>query len=192
MSSTAALHSAAASPAAAQRYPGKTLPLIGIVTGWCLMLVAASAVHAPWAVRRGALFLHLASLVAGFGAVIVADLHGVLWLTGRRRLNQILDVTHALHPVIWCGLVGLTVSGIFLNPNLALPRTAIKLVLVLAAAVNGLWAGRLSKELGARAVDVPAGHVDGPLLAKVMVSGAVSQAAWWGATLIGFLATTSH
>jgi hypothetical protein len=37
-----------------------------------------------------------------------------------------------------------------------------------------------------------AGDVDQRLLLKVMGAGAISQAAWWGATIIGFLATTSR
>ena len=47
------------------------------------MIAVASIAHASWPVRRGALFLHLAALVAGFGAVLVVDLHAVLWLVGR-------------------------------------------------------------------------------------------------------------
>ncbi len=161
-----------------------------IVSLWALAIAAAAVLHEPWAVRRAALFLHLASLVAGFGAVLVADFQGVLWLRGRRRLADMLLVTEALHPVIWGGLVGLVVSGVLLRPNLTLPRTLIKLALVLVVALNGLWATRLSDRLRRQQAQVP-DDVDQRLLAQVMVSGAISQAGWWIATLIGFLATTS-
>jgi hypothetical protein len=154
-------------------------------------IAVAGALHAPWAVRRGALFLHLAALVAGFGSVLVADLHGVLWLIGRRRLGDLVQVTSALQGLIWPALVALVASGMLLGPNLLLPRTMIKLVLVLVAALNGMWAHGLSRQLGSHPAETTAHSVDQRLLLRVMASGMVSQAAWWGATLIGFLATTS-
>jgi hypothetical protein len=163
------------------------------VTGvWALAIAAASTIHSPWALHRGALFLHLAALVAGFGAVLVVDLHGVLWLIGRRRLGDLLLITSALQPLIWGGLIALVASGLFLSPNLALPRTQIKLVLVLVATLNGMWAHGLSRQLAAHPAETTAHRVDQNLLLKVMGAGAISQGAWWGATLIGFLATTSR
>ncbi len=87
-----------------------------VVCLWGAAIAAAAVVKEPWAVRRAALFLHLASLVVGFGAVLVADFQGVLWLLGRRRLADMLLVTEALHSVIWGGLVGLVVSGVLLRP----------------------------------------------------------------------------
>jgi hypothetical protein len=143
-------------------------------------------------VHRAALFVHLASLVAGFGAVLVADVHGVLWLLGRRRLDQLVDVTHALHGMIWGGLVGLTVSGVFLNPSVALFRTHIKLVLVLVAGLNGLWVAKLARRLADHRDASHPRAVHPRLVMSVMVSGAISQLAWWGSTLVGFLSTTSR
>lgn len=166
-------------------------PVPFVVGAWASIVAAAATIEVPWPVQRGALFLHLASLVAGFGAVIVADVHGVLWLTGRRTLGDVVRVTDALHPLIRGGLAGLVASGLFLDPALDLPRTWLKLALVLAAAINGLWATHLSRRLGALDLSQPVAATEPALLAKVMVCGAVSQAAWWGATLVGFLATTS-
>src|SRR5947209_9068576 len=176
----------------------QTLPSRGtkapwlIVGIWTAVIVIAATLHASWPVRRGALFLHLAALIAGFGGVLIVDLHGVLWLIGRRRLGELLQVTAVLHPVIWGGLIVLVGSGVLLGPNLLLPRTEIKLVLVLVAALNGMWAHHLSMRLKEHPPGATAGAVDQRLLVKVMSAGAISQAAWWGATLIGFLATTSH
>lgn len=163
-----------------------------MVSVWAAVIAVASILHPPWALHRGALFLHLAALVAGFGAVLVVDLHGVLWLIGRRRLGDLLLVTAALQPLIWGGLIVLVASGLFLRPNLALPRTQIKLALVLVATLNGMWAHGLSRQLEAHPAPTTAHRVDQTLLLKVMGAGAISQAAWWGATLIGFLATTSR
>jgi hypothetical protein len=163
-----------------------------VVAAWAVVVLAASVIHAPWPLHRAALFIHLAALLAGFGAVLAVDLHGVLWLIGRRRLGDLLQITSALQPLIWGGLVGLVASGLLLRPNLLLPRTMIKLVLVLVATLNGMWAHHLSGRLKDHPVDATAGAVDQRLLLKIMGAGAISQAAWWGATLIGFLATTSR
>jgi len=159
---------------------------------WAGAVVFATRVDPPWYVHRAALFVHLVSLVAGFGAVLVADVHGVLWLLGRRRLDQLLSVTHALHAMIWTGLLGLTLSGVLLHPNVLLPRTEIKLALVLVAGLNGLWVGALSRRLARQSAARQPGELDHRLVIAVMTSGAISQAAWWGATLVGFLATTSR
>jgi len=93
---------------------------------------------------------------------------------------------------MWPRLLVLVASGMLLGPNLLLTRTVIKLVLVLVAALNGMWAHGLSRQLAAHPEDETARPVDQRLLLKVMAAGAISQTAWWGATLIGFLATTSR
>lgn len=173
--------------------PGDWTRRLWLVVGvWAAVVVIAAVVQVPWAVHRGALFLHLSGLVAGFGAVLGVDLHGVLWLIGRRRVRDLVLVSASLQPVIWGGLIALVASGLFLHPNLTVPRTQIKLVLVLVATVNGMWAHHLSGELAQQSPAATAADVDQRLLLKVMGSGAISQAAWWGATLIGFLATTSR
>jgi hypothetical protein len=163
-----------------------------VVVAWVVAVALASVTHEPWPIRRGALFLHLGALIVGFGAVLVVDLHGVLWLIGQRRLGDLVKLSAALHPAIWGGLLVLVGSGLLLGPNLALPRTQIKLILVLVAALNGMWADHLSARLRAQPAGLTAAEVDQRLLLKVMGAGAISQTAWWGATLIGFLATTSH
>lgn len=60
------------------------------------------------------------------------------------------------------------------------------------ATLNGMWAHGLSKQLEIHPAATTAHRVDQCLLLKVMGAGAISQTAWWGATLIGFLATTSR
>jgi hypothetical protein len=179
-------------PSPAVTAPARTNLVWRILAVWFLVVALASIVEPSWAVRRGALFLHLGALIAGFGAVLVVDLHGVLWLIGRRRLADLLTVSSALHPVIWGGLVVLVASGLLLNPDITLLRTQIKLVLVLVATLNGVWAHGLTRQLESQPHQAAAGAVDQRLLARVMCAGAISQTAWWGATLIGFLATTSR
>ena len=84
------------------------------------------AVHlrADAALHTAALFVHLASLVLGFGAVLAVDYYGALWLGGRKTLRQVLDFTASLHTLVWAGLIGLIGSGALLHPDLGSPLTA--------------------------------------------------------------------
>lgn len=166
----------------------QTLMALGLIAA---VVVAGSMLNFAWPIKRAALFVHLASLIIGFGAVIVADVHGILWFLGRRTRTQMSNVIEALHPLIWAGLVGLIVSGLLLHPSIALPRTLIKMSLVAIATANGIWASSLSNQLNATSGELPEA-VNNQLIIKSLVSGAISQTAWWGATIIGFMATTSH
>lgn len=154
--------------------------------GVCLSLAACAWVSAHLRVdptlHTAALFVHLASLVLGFGAVLAADYHALLWLTGRCSLAEALDGTHRLHVPIWAGLAGLVASGVLLHPDLGAPLTRIKLALVLGLTLNGLQAGLLARRMRARR--------DGAVAPRLLVRGAgtavVSQVCWWGAVVIGF------
>ncbi|WP_371502579.1 hypothetical protein OG871_36015 [Kitasatospora sp. NBC_00374] len=134
------------------------------------------------ALHTAALFVHLASLTLGFGAVLGADYHGLLWMTRRCTLHETLATTSRLHVPIWAGLGGLVASGVMLEPDLASSITRIKLALVLVLTVNGLQAGLLNRRM--------AQHGPTPLTTRLLVWGAttalVSQVCWWGAVVIGF------
>ncbi|MFC7450424.1 hypothetical protein [Rhodococcus daqingensis] len=129
-----------------------------------------------------ALFVHLASLVLGFGAVLVADYLVVVWLSGRCTLAEAIGGAGRLHLPIWAGLAGLVASGALLEPNLASGLTRIKMVLVLVLTVNGLQALVLSRRITQQ--------VSAPLTRRLIVWGAstatISQVCWWGAVGIGF------
>ncbi|MFF4352535.1 hypothetical protein [Streptomyces sp. NPDC001530] len=131
-----------------------------------------------------ALFIHLASLVLGFGAVLVADYYGLLWMTGRSTLSDTLVGTARLHVPIWTGLAGLIASGVMLHPDMTASLTRTKLALVLILTLNGLQAGLLHRRMAEQASSAP-------LPRRMLVWGAftalVSQLCWWGAVVIGFL-----
>lgn len=166
-----------------------------------LLLAAAGAVSAVWGaalwlslhvetdqtLRAVALFVHLAALAAGFGAVLVVDWGGVLWMLGKRRLTDVLSLAHTCHAVIWFGLAALTVSGALLHPDLTTLRTQVKLGVVLGLALNGIQAHALQQRL--EAVNGSPGR---GLLLRSTVSASISQAGWWTATVIGFLTHQSH
>ncbi|MFC4071436.1 hypothetical protein [Actinoplanes subglobosus] len=123
-----------------------------------------------------ALFVHLSSMVIGFGAVLTVDWFGLLWLTGRRTLADVLRVAQGTHVPIWAGFTGLLASGALLG----LPAGP-KALAVLVIGVNGVYAGVLLRELSRHAT---------PPLTLVVRSGAatlISQIAWWTAVVLGHL-----
>lgn len=130
-----------------------------------------------------ALFGHLACLILGFGAVLVADYFGLLWIVRRCTLGEAIASTTRLHLPIWIGLAGLTISGTMLKPELTSPITQLKLGLVGVLTVNGMQSGLLTRHMKR--------HSSGPLPPRVIAWGTTtvltSQVSWWGATAIGFL-----
>ncbi|MFI1172637.1 hypothetical protein [Streptomyces melanogenes] len=186
----------AADATASPHRPGREAELLQLPQ-WCRTAAASLAVCAGWAattwialhlqadatLHTAALFVHLASLVLGFGAVLAVDYYGALWLMGRKTLREVLDFTAPLHVPVWVGLGGLLFSGAFLHPDLGSPLTCVKLGLVLVLALNGVQASALHRRLAT----VNGESVRPALLIRSAVTAAVSQAAWWGAVTIGFL-----
>lgn len=141
--------------------------------------------HADPALHAAALFVHLAALVLGFGAVLAADYHGLLWITGRCTMREVVAVTGRLHLPIWAGLAGLVASGVILHPDLTAPLTRVKLGLVLVLTLNGLQAGLLGRHAAKTTPVAPR------ILAWGGATALISQACWWSAMVIGFSNTQS-
>lgn len=142
----------------------------------------ADHLHPDEILCEAALFMHLASMVLGFGAVLAVDWVGLQWVLGRRSMSEVVCTADHVQAPIWTGLVGLVLSGILLEPDATNRLTQVKLGLVLMVTWNGLLASRLHRRF-VRAIDRPPRL----LVAVAAVSAAVSQAGWWGAMLIGFL-----
>ncbi|MFF4298546.1 hypothetical protein ACFY0N_33385 [Streptomyces vinaceus] len=162
---------------------GTAAASLTVCVGWAATTWIALHLRADTTLHTAALFVHLASLVLGFGAVLAIDYYGALWLTGRKTLREVLDFTAPLHLPVWAGLGGLLFSGAFLHPDLSSPLTCVKLGLVLVLSLNGVQASALHRRLAA----VGSGPVSRSLLIRGAVTASVSQAAWWGAVAIGFL-----
>jgi hypothetical protein len=148
---------------------------------WAAAIWTAGHLHTDPLLHQVALFAHLAFLVIGFGAVLTLDWFGALWLLGKRSLSEVLRMSAGAHLMIWLGLAGLTASGTLLNPALH-QLTWIKLGAVLAIALNGINAHQLQSALQA--------DLSGPsrrVLLRAALTGAISQAGWWTACLIGYL-----
>ncbi|HEY3463594.1 MAG TPA: hypothetical protein VGL47_00550 [Amycolatopsis sp.] len=129
-----------------------------------------------------ALFTHLASLVVGLGAVLVADWFFALWAFRRTTFAEAVRSSSRLHLLVWAGLTGLVASGALLEADLGSPATVVKLGLVAALTVNGVHVMGLGKRMAGVEGPVPAG-----LLIRGGLATAVSQLCWWGAVVIGFL-----
>ena len=187
---TAALDTAAPRAGAPAARPGNpplpgwfVVPVAGAVCGlWAGAVWVSEHVRPDPALHEVALFLHLAALVAGFGAVLVVDWIGVLWLLGRRTFADVTRTAGAVHVLIWASIAALTASGALLAPDMTSALTRVKLALVLVIALNGLHAHALQPRLAAYGSARPP-HA---LLARSAATALVSQACWWAAMAIGF------
>lgn len=144
---------------------------------------AADHLQPDHALLTGALFVHLAALVVGFGAVLAVDWVALLWLLGRRSLDELMTVAVAAQLPIWLGLVGLVLSGALCRPDLSSGLTWIKLGLVLLVTLNGLHV----YAIGERLLGLSGGAVPASLLRRAGSAAALSQVGWWGAMIIGFV-----
>ena len=95
------------------------------------------------------LFLHLTFLIVGFGAVLVIDFLGIVWIRGKISKRIFAHVTRYTRKLIWLGWIGLVCSGVGLIilkgyiDNL----TKLKLFFVLMIGVNGVILGSIQKSL---------------------------------------------
>jgi hypothetical protein len=137
-------------------------------------------------VRGGAVIVHVLSLVIAFGAVVVIDWHGLLWLTGTRGLRELTRLAAAAGPLIWMGLAGLLASGAFLEPDMSSPTTWTKLTLVLAVGLNGALTSTINRSLSDLPRATGLSVLPPGLRARLVTATVVSQLGWWGAIIIGF------
>lgn len=144
-------------------------------------------VPVDYPLRPVALALHIISLVIAFGAVLVIDWHGLLWLFGRRGLTESTRLAAAAGPLIWGGLFGLIASGALLHPNISSPLTVVKMLLVLMVAWNGAAMSTLRRRMAQlppyiKPTDLPVRD-----WGMLMTATVISQIGWWGAIIIGFI-----
>lgn len=132
------------------------------------------------------LFLHLISLIVGFGAVIMIDFSGLLWTFKRIKLsflNRVADITQRL---IWLGWFGLVISGLvlILHKGFVDNLTWIKLMFVAMLGVNGIFLHIIKKQIDKVSDEQPM-----PVLVRFRITMAsiTSQLGWWGAFSIGFV-----
>jgi hypothetical protein len=146
------------------------------------MVLLSTLFNAPPWLRIVALFVHLISLVVGFGSVLAVDWYGLLSLSGRVTIGDVLLTAERMTPLIWLGLAGLTASGVVLKPDLGSWLVVVKLCCVLGVGMVGVLALSTSR-LMERQMPAPARSV----VRRGMILAGASQTFWWTAVIIGFI-----
>lgn len=132
---------------------------------------------------------HLAAVIIGLGAAILLESKALRWAMGSAQVSDILMIERIASPLAWVGIVGLLSTGAFLQPNLASPLTAIKMLAVAVAALNGVALTRMTREMRRLPADIAFRRVPQRLRAWCIGSSIVSQMAWWTAVIVGMLNT---
>ncbi len=132
------------------------------------------------------LFFHLASLILGFGSVLVTDLYGMLWIRDRVRFRELVNVSGVTGKFVWVGWAGMVVTGI---PLILLKGEVddlmiLKFVAVGLIGINGIPLHMLQRRLQAFQTG---DEVPKVFMFRLGLSLFVSQLGWWSAILIGFL-----
>jgi hypothetical protein len=157
--------------------------LLGVVILTIVSLIFISTlVNPPHWLQLVALFVHLISLVVGFGSVLAVDWYGLLSLSRRVTIGDILLTAERMTPLIWIGLAGLTASGALLKPDLSSWLVVVKLCCVLGVGIVGVLSLATSR-LMERQMPTPARS----LIHRGMVLAGASQLFWWTAVVIGFV-----
>lgn len=166
--------------------------IVLIVIAWSLAVLAAMRVTPSDDVQSVALVLHVLALVVAFGAVVVVDWHGLLWMAGRRGLSESTRLAASASPLIWGGVAGLLCTGVLLNPDPSRPLTWVKLCLVLVLAVNGAGLSRLRRDTAHLGAVASLAQLPRRLRHTMATAMLVSQASWWGVIVIGFVTSAQR
>ena len=147
------------------------------------MVLTAPHLRVSADVQRIALFIHLAALVLGFGAVLTLDWSGLMWILRRHDLITLVRIAQVVHTPVWLGLGGLALSGMLLGPDTGSPTDHPQIA-------RGARRGRQRARRGRGAAPVAGPrrpNAAAPLLLTAVLVATVSQAGWWTATVVGFL-----
>ncbi|MEX0917865.1 MAG: hypothetical protein WDZ93_01810 [Candidatus Paceibacterota bacterium] len=128
-----------------------------------------------------ALTVHITTVFALIATVVVTDVLGLLWVTGRLETLSRRTLT-VLHRLVWVGLLIMIVSGatMFLSYKeylLTVPAFYVKMGFVLTLVVNAFVIGRHMHIATVRSFAALSKEERRPLF----ISGAVSTTAWVGA-----------
>lgn len=154
---------------------------------WFLSVTLSTAVHVDSYVHNIAVVLHVMCMVVAFGAIILLDWHGFLWLVGRRTLAETIRLDGAATPLVWGGLAGMLATGMLLNPHLNNPITDVKLAAVLVLSLNGIMLIPLMRRLALLPGDASFKDLTVGQRTHLLVCLVISQACWWTAVVVGFM-----
>lgn len=177
-----------------ERVQGGAFDYASRVGLWAVVVVAALIfpLDDP-SVARVALFTHLMSMAVGFGAVVMVDVYGLMWLVGHKTLADVVEMATTAHIVIASAVGGLLASGIALRPNLSSPMGQFKMVLVLVLMLNGAAAQRMLHRMKrSLPPDTRGANIPWSDFQRVIRAAVISQSSWWGAIAIGFITSVNR
>ena len=160
---------------------------VAAVVAWSLAVMLAPSLSTGGPTHALAVSAHIIAMVMAFGAILLVDWHGFLWLINKRQLAETVRLDGAAGPLIWSGTALLLLSGAFLSPDLSSPLTVVKLGAVLALMLNGIMLIPLMRRLVVKPPtttfrDLPIGQ-----RAHMLICLGISQACWWTAIIVGFI-----
>ncbi len=163
---------------------------LGCSAAWLASVLIGGYLDPGPAIHRIALAAHILALVLSFGAILVLDWVGLLWLLGRRDVHDTHRLDSAAQPLIWGGLAILLTSGALLHPELSSPPTQIKLVSILVLMLNGLVLNQTMKQLHRLPPGTMFTAMAAGLRARLLAALCISQTCWWTSVLVGLLNST--
>lgn len=174
-------------PAGPTAKPTLKLMLLALLcsAGWLASVLVGGSLAPGPEIHRFALAAHILALVLSFGAILVLDWVGLLWLLGRRDVHDTRRLESAAQPLIWGGLAILLVSGAMLNPDLSSPPTQVKLVSILVLMLNGLVLTQAMKQLHQLPPGTLFTAMAAGLCARLIAALLISQMCWWTSVLVG-------
>lgn len=174
-----------------RRQRRRAVAYLAIAAGWAVAIWVSTLLAPPPWLHTIALFVHLASLIVGFGAVLMVDWYALLWVTEWRSVRDLRQVDVTLKLPIWVGIIGLLASGALLQPDLGSPLTLVKLGAVLALSLNGVAITRWTVHLARFPRKTRFSSLPRAARARFISSAVISQVAWWTAVVIGMLNSTT-
>src|SRR5829696_3814537 len=101
----------------------RALAYWAVLLAWTASVAVSTTIQPTGWLHFSALFVHLASVIVGLGAILMVDYNGLLWAGGRRSLREVRESDRLALAPAWLGVAGLLLSGAFLHPNLESPLT---------------------------------------------------------------------
>lgn len=135
----------------------------------------------PW-VELSGLFIFLAGLIIGLGAVTVIDLHGFLGRTSSYWTETTIRAHKVTKPLIWVGFVLCFIGGFILYRDIGLSATAaLQLIISIPLLLNGAFLSfyisprLLTREREGKAQEL----LPSSMQVKIALSFVLSFLGWW-------------
>ena len=130
------------------------------------------------------LFLHIAGIIIGLGAVTVIDVMGFISRKNKKSTQTTIQAHHTTKPLIWVGTILVIISWIFILLKQGFTNiNSIKSIILVILILNGSF---LSFHISPR-LDKLAGKnilLPKPLQNKIAISMIISFIGWWSFVIL--------